>query len=137
MRGLQTGLTGSLADVTLPAAETGVVSGKDNRITTVNGRSFTYDAEGRLKSDGRRTYEWNARNERAGLTKVGGPAGTFTYDPLGTRTGTTLGGTTRKFLTDGSNPLVEQSGTGGTAATVVMSGLDEFLTRTEKDLPHR
>ncbi|WP_079125462.1 RHS repeat-associated core domain-containing protein [Streptomyces lushanensis] len=130
-RGLQTGLSGSLASVALPAAESGAVFGKDNRITTFNGRSFSYDAEGQLTSDGKRTYDWNARGELAGLTETGGRASGFAYDPLGTRTGTTLGGTTRKFLTDGSNPLVEQSGSGGTTATVAASGLDEYLTRTE------
>ncbi|MFD8970685.1 RHS repeat-associated core domain-containing protein [Streptomyces sp. NPDC059568] len=130
-RGLQTGLTGSLASVALPAAETGAVFGKDNRLTTFNGRSFTYDAEGQLTSDGKRAYDWNARGELTSLTEAGGRASGFTYDPLGTRTATTLGGTTRKFLTDASNPLAEQSGSGETTATVAASGLDEYLTRTE------
>ncbi|MFE9889078.1 RHS repeat-associated core domain-containing protein [Streptomyces scopuliridis] len=132
-RGLQTGLTGSLASIALPAAETGAVFGKDNRVTTFNGRSFTYDAEGRLKSDGKRTYDWNARGELTGLTETGagGRSSTFAYDPLGTRSAKTLGGTASRFLTDGSNPLVEQSGSGETTATVATSGLDEYLTRTE------
>ncbi|MCL7377079.1 RHS repeat-associated core domain-containing protein [Streptomyces sp. 35G-GA-8] len=130
-RGLQTRLTGSLANIALPAAESGAVFGKDNRLTTFNGRSFTYDAEGQLKSDGKRTYDWNARGELTGLTGTGGLSGTFAYDPLGTRSARTLGGTTSKFLTDGSNPLAEQSGSGETTATVATSGLDEYLTRTE------
>lgn len=105
-RGLQTGLSGSLASIALPAAETGAVYGKDNRLTTFNGRSFTYDAEGQLTSDGKRTYDWNARGELTGLTETGagGRSSTFAYDPLGTRSAKTLGGTTSKFLTDGSNP---------------------------------
>lgn len=61
VRGLQTGLSGGLASVALPPAETGAVYGKDNRVTTFNGRSFTYDANGQLKNDGKRTYTWNAR----------------------------------------------------------------------------
>ncbi|MFI6697850.1 RHS repeat-associated core domain-containing protein [Streptomyces sp. NPDC050509] len=131
-RGLQTGLTGSLASVALPAGETGAEYGKDNRLTTFNGRSFTYDDEGQLTSDGKRTYTWNARGELTGLTTAGtGLASTFTYDPLGTRSSTTVGGTTNRFLTDGSNPLTQQSGSGETKATVATSGLDEYLTRTE------
>ncbi|MEE4494958.1 RHS repeat-associated core domain-containing protein [Streptomyces sp. BE230] len=43
----------------------------------------------------------------------------------------TIGGTTNKFLTDGSNPLVEQNGAGDTAATVATPWLDQYLTRTE------
>ncbi|MFF1919425.1 RHS repeat-associated core domain-containing protein [Streptomyces sp. NPDC058221] len=129
-RALQTGLTGSLANIALPAAETGTVFGKDNRITTYGDRSFTYDADGRLKTDGLRDYTWNARGQLSGLTKAG-QTSTFGYDALGTRAAKTVGGTTSKFLTDAGNPLVEQNGSGETAATVATSGLDEFLTRTE------
>lgn len=132
VRGLQTGLTGSLASVALPAAETGAVFGKDNRVTSLGGRSFTYDADGQLTSDGKRTYDWNARGQLSSLTPVGdGPAGVFGYDPLGIRSSKKLGDTTQKYLTDGSNPLVEQTGSGATAATVATSGLDQYLTRTE------
>ncbi|MER6999031.1 RHS repeat-associated core domain-containing protein [Streptomyces sp. NPDC000410] len=130
-RGLQTGLTGSLASIAIPAAESGSVFGKDNRLTTFNGRNFTYDNEGQLTGDGRRTYTWNARGQLTGLTKTGEPSSSFGYDPLGTRTSKTLAGTTSKYLTDASNPLVEQNGSGETAATVTASGLDEYLTRTE------
>ncbi|MFD4218228.1 RHS repeat-associated core domain-containing protein [Streptomyces griseus] len=133
VRGLQTGLSGGLASVALPAAETGAVYGKDNRVTTFNGRSFTYDANGRLKNDGKRTYTWNARGQLSGLTATGGASSLFAYDALGTRTAKTLGTTTKKYLTDGSNPLVEQNSTGATTATVATSGLDEYLTRTESN----
>ncbi|MFI6084319.1 RHS repeat-associated core domain-containing protein [Streptomyces sp. NPDC051217] len=131
-RGLQTGLTGSLASVALPAAETGAVFGKDNRVTSLGGRSFTYDADGQLKSDGKRTYNWNARGQLSGVTPTGGgSAALFGYDPLGIRSSKKLGDTTQKYLTDGSNPLVEQDGAGAAKATVATSGLDEYLTRTE------
>ncbi|GGV97743.1 hypothetical protein GCM10015535_69650 [Streptomyces gelaticus] len=129
-RGLQTGLTGTLANVALPAAEDGTVFGKDNRITTYGGRSFTYDADGQLKTDGIRDSTWNARGQLSGLTKAG-QSSSFGYDALGTRSTRTVGGTTNKFLTDGSNPLVEQDSSGDTTATVATSGLDQFLTRTE------
>ncbi|MGW1894199.1 IPT/TIG domain-containing protein [Streptomyces sp. NPDC002004] len=129
-RTLQTGLTGSLAKVALPAAESGTQFGKDNRITTYGGRDFTYDADGQLKNDGLRTYTWNARGELTGLTKAG-TASTFGYDPLGERLSKTTGGATNRFLTDGTNPLVEQDASGTAKATVATSGLDEFLTRTE------
>ncbi|GAA4027034.1 hypothetical protein GCM10022232_85930 [Streptomyces plumbiresistens] len=129
-RSLQTGLTGSLAKVALPAAETGTQFGKDNRITTYSGRDFTYDADGQLRSDGIRTYSWNARGNLTGLTRSGATS-SFGYDPLGGRISKSIGGTTSRYLTDGSNPLVEQGSSGTTTATTVTSGLDEFLTRTE------
>nr|WSS66327.1 polymorphic toxin-type HINT domain-containing protein [Streptomyces sp. NBC_01177] len=130
VRTLQTGLTGSLANVALPAAEAGTVFGKDNRITTYNGRSFTYDADGQLKTDGLRDYTWNARGELSGLS-ASGQNSSFGYDALGIRSTKVVGGTTNKFLTDASNPLVEQNSSGDTTATVATSGLDQFLTRTE------
>ncbi|MFJ7415614.1 RHS repeat-associated core domain-containing protein [Streptomyces sp. NPDC098077] len=129
-RGLQTGLTGSLANVALPAAETGAVFGKDNRITTYGGRSFTYDADGQLKNDGLRSYTWNARGQLTGLNRTG-QSSSFGYEPFGTRNSKTVAEGQTKFLTDGSNPAVEQDISGSTKATVAMSGLDEFLTRTE------
>ncbi|MGV9503901.1 RHS repeat-associated core domain-containing protein [Streptomyces sp. NPDC003642] len=130
VRGLQTGLTGSLTKVALPAAESGTQFGKDNRITTYNGRTFTYDDVGQLKSDGLRTYTWNARGELTGLAKAG-TASSFGYDPLGGRISKTIGSATSRYLTDGTNPLVEQNASGTTTASVATSGLDQFLTRTE------
>ncbi|MGW1278899.1 RHS repeat-associated core domain-containing protein [Streptomyces tsukubensis] len=131
VRGLQTGLGGNLASVSLPLEETGAAFGRDNRITAFNGRSFAYDADGRLQSDGRRTYSWNARGELSGLSEAGGQVSSFTYDPLGIRSGRTLNGATRQFLTDGSNPLAELTSAGTPSATVSMSGMDEFLTRSQ------
>ncbi|WP_455712983.1 RHS repeat-associated core domain-containing protein [Streptomyces phaeochromogenes] len=129
-RGIQTALSGSLASIALPAAEAGAAFDKDNRLTTFGGRSFTYDKDGQLANDGQRTYTWNARGRLTGLTKAGQNS-TFTYDTIGDRTSATISGTTRKFLTDGSNPVAEQNATGETTATVATSGLDAFLTRTE------
>ncbi|HEY8980776.1 MAG TPA: IPT/TIG domain-containing protein [Streptomyces sp.] len=129
-RALQTGLTGSLAKVALPAAESGTQFGKDNRITSYAGHTFNYDADGQLKNDGVRSYTWNTRGELTGLARAG-TTSSFGYDPLGGRISKTLDGTTRRYLTDGANPLVQQDGSGATAATVATAGLDEFLTRTE------
>ncbi|MFI9833765.1 RHS repeat-associated core domain-containing protein [Streptomyces sp. NPDC051913] len=131
-RALQTGLTGSLAQVALPAAETGTQFGKDNRITTYDGRAFNYDSDGQLTDDGLRTYTWNARGELTGLTRSGATS-SFGYDPLGARISKAIGGVTSRYLTDGSNPLAEQTSSGDTTATTAMSGLDEFLTRSESD----
>ncbi|MEG8281212.1 RHS repeat-associated core domain-containing protein [Streptomyces sp. AHA2] len=130
VRGLQAGLTGSLTKVALPAAESGTQFGDDNRITSYNGRTFTYDDVGQLKSDGLRTYTWNARGQLTGLAKAG-TASSFGYDPLGGRISKTTGTATSRYLTDGTNPLAEQNASGTTTASVATSGLDEFLTRTE------
>ncbi|MFJ6784754.1 RHS repeat-associated core domain-containing protein [Streptomyces yangpuensis] len=127
--GRQARLTGSLANVALPAPESGAVFDQDNRLTGFAGRTLTYDEEGRLTADGLRTYTWNAAGRLTGLTRSG-QASAFTYGPGGERLGRTTGGAAARFLTDGSNPLVELTGDGATSATVATSGLDEFLTRT-------
>ncbi|MFF4160310.1 RHS repeat-associated core domain-containing protein [Streptomyces sp. NPDC001678] len=128
-RGLQTGLTGKLVKVALPAAESGAAFDDTNRLTQLAGRSFTYDKDGRLTSDGERGYSWNARGQLTGLTR-GGNTATFGYDPLGGRTSKQAGGTSTRFLTDGTNPLAELDSSGKPTATVAASGLDRFLTRT-------
>ncbi|WOX21439.1 RHS repeat-associated core domain-containing protein [Streptomyces solicathayae] len=126
-------LRGTLASVAVPAAESGSVFGKDNRLSTFNGRTFTYDNEGQLTGDGNNTYAWNTRGELTGVKKTtdGTSLGAFGYDPLGGRASKTLAGATTKFLTDGSNPAVEQNAAGDPTATVTASGLDEYLLRTE------
>ncbi|MFI6567073.1 RHS repeat-associated core domain-containing protein [Streptomyces sp. NPDC050534] len=129
-RAQQTSLSGSLAKVALPAAESGTQFGKDNRVSSYGGRTFTYNFNGQLTNDGLRTYTWNARGELTGLSTAG-TTSTFGYDPIGGRISKTIGGTTSRFLTDGSNPLVQQNGSGTTTATVATSGLDEYLTRNE------
>lgn len=55
----------------------------------------------------------------------GGQEVTFGLDALDIRSSKKLADTTQKYLTYGSNPLVYQSGSGATSATVATSGLDE------------
>jgi YD repeat-containing protein len=47
-------------------------------------RTFNYDANGNMISDGVRTYEWNARNQLHSMSSSGGQYG-FTYDAKGRR----------------------------------------------------
>jgi RHS repeat-associated protein len=46
-----------------------------------SGRSFTYDANGNLTSDGTRTFEWDARNQLVAVS-VGAQRSEFGYDGL-------------------------------------------------------
>ncbi|MFJ9432553.1 RHS repeat-associated core domain-containing protein [Streptomyces sp. NPDC101490] len=131
-RGFTAGLSGSLASVALPAAESGSVFDEDNRLTSFAGRSLTYDNEGRLTGDGLRSYTWDARGRLTGLTPAGsGQTTALGYDAGGIRFSKKTGTVEKRSLADGSNPFVEQDAAGATTATVAMSGLDEYLTRTE------
>jgi RHS repeat-associated protein len=130
-RGQQTRLTGSLASTALPAASTtDATFGADNRIATFGGREFQYNKDGNLTSDGLRSYNWNTRGDLTSVTEAG-KTSTFGYDPGGERFKKSVGGVEQRFLTDGSNPLVEQNASGETTARVATSGVDEYLTRTE------
>jgi len=51
---------------------------------TAAGRTFTYDANGNMTSDGTRTFEWDARNQLVALS-VGTHRSEFVYDGGGRR----------------------------------------------------
>jgi RHS repeat-associated protein len=54
----------------------------------------------------------------------------FSYEPLGRRIFTTLGGTTKSYTYFGGNPLMEQEGNTVTAEILAGLGLDERYQRT-------
>jgi RHS repeat-associated protein len=50
------------------------------------GRTYTYDANGNVLSDGLRTYTWDAENRLLSITEIStGHVSSFTYDALGRR----------------------------------------------------
>jgi hypothetical protein len=77
---MRTGLPQPLVSASYDAA---------NRIATWAGRSFGYDPNGNLASDGLTSYTWNARNQLA-------------YDGVGRRRARTTSGST-SYLYDGIN----------------------------------
>ncbi|QDY07874.1 hypothetical protein FJK98_12430 [Micromonospora sp. HM134] len=121
-------LTGSLAQVTVPA--TGPTASYDaaNRLTSRGGQTFGYDDEGNLTGDGVRGYTWNARGELTGVT---GPGLTtaYGYDAAGRLASRTAAGATTTFGYDGPNLVREQ--TGAAVADRLTAGLDQTLTRTD------
>jgi RHS repeat-associated protein len=76
--------------------------GAVNHVGTVTpgsgtGRTYTYDADGNVLSDGVRSYTWDAENRLLSITEIStGHVSTFTYDGLGRRVAIseTTGGTT-------------------------------------------
>lgn len=101
-------------------------------MTTCNGQTLSYDADGNLIGDGANTYAWDARNH---LTTIsGGVSARFLYDPFGRRTEKMIGGTTTQFLYDGLNPVQELDGANPPNATAEMLtgvGIDEYFQRTD------
>ena len=70
-------------------------------------RTFTYDANGNMLSDGKYTYSWTKGNLLEKVTGDGLEAA-YTYDASGIRTSKKVNGTTTEYLTAGGSVLGEK-----------------------------
>lgn len=121
--------SGSLARRTMPAAVANSTYDVANRLTSWNGATLAYDANGNLTSDGSRTYTWDSRNR---LKTISGAAtASFGYDAFGRRGSATASGSTTSFLYDGPNISQELTGASVKATVVGGLGLDEIFRRTD------
>jgi len=70
-----------------------------NRLTSVNGQTYTWDNNGNLLNDGASTYVYDAANR---LTSVvgGGNTSTYTYNGLGDRLSQTVNSVTTNYVLD-------------------------------------
>ena len=127
-----TGQGGSLAFNQLPTPTTQPSSFDDNnRQTSFNGATLSYDANGNLTSDGVNSFVWNARNQLVQIQQGGSPQLSFTYDALGRRISKTVGTTTpTQYLYDGDNAVQEAQ---GTAVNPILTGvgIDERFARND------
>jgi RHS repeat-associated protein len=98
--GRRTGESGSLAALAIPATVPNTVYDASNRVTTWGGNALSYDANGNLTALGSSTYTWDARNH---LIATSDGSGSFSYDALGRRTGSSIGGAANSYSYDGLN----------------------------------
>ncbi|GLW90304.1 hypothetical protein Aglo03_11200 [Actinokineospora globicatena] len=124
--GRRTSVSGSLAQVTMPAARSGLVYDDANRLVSAGGTALTYDHDGNLLNDGSTAHTWNARGELTGTATTN-----YTYGPTGVRDSRTVGGTTTKFLYDGDNAAIELDGTGTLSAGLLSAGTDQWVARSK------
>lgn len=80
-----------------------------DRLASVNGQAYTYDAIGNLLSDGVHTYTWKNGRQLASVTADGMNA-VYTYDANGIRTSKTVNGVKTEYLTAGGRVLSEKKG---------------------------
>jgi RHS repeat-associated protein len=120
---------GTMANVTLPSAISGMSYNANNEMVTWGGASLTYDADGNLTYDGSSTYTWDARGQ---LASVSGPASlSFSYDAFGRRLSKTSGATTTSFVVDGFT-VAQELVSGTPSANIVAGfGFDEVFTRSD------
>ena len=88
--GRRTKAGGSLAKVDLPQAVNDAQYNLANQITRWSGRTYSYDLNGNLASDGTNQYSWNEQDLLAGIT--GGVTASFRYDMYGNRREQTVDG---------------------------------------------
>lgn len=84
-----------------------------NRLVTVGTKSYAYDANGNVTSDGTYTYVWGDDNKLKEVKQGTTTIASFTYDALGKReTMTTADGVTKTFHYDGDavSYVTESSG---------------------------
>jgi YD repeat-containing protein len=70
-----------------------------NRLTSVDGIAYTFDANGNLLNDGVNTYTYDSANR---LTSVSGPSSvvSYSYNGLGDRLSQTVDGNTTNYVLD-------------------------------------
>ena len=132
LAGRQISRGGTLFQSVLPVAMTSAsydaANRMINRITASGGMTLAFDANGNLTGDGTHSYNWDPRDRLISIDE-----GTnITYDDLGRRVTTTLGGKLVTVLYDGNNPVQEQSG--GAVLADLLTGPeidDQRFSRTE------
>jgi RHS repeat-associated protein len=85
---------GSLAKVDLPQAVNDAQYNAANQLTRWSGRTYAYDLNGNLSSDGTNQYNWNEQGLLAGMT--GGVTASFSYAIHGHRRDQTVNGHRRQ-----------------------------------------
>ncbi len=121
-------ISGSYARTNLPEALSEASYNAGNELTSLEGKAFSYDADGNLTSNGTSTFEWNDRNQLTGVTQ-GSEKWSYAYDPFGRRTSKTANGVETKYLYEGEN-VARESNEGKTAQLINGLRLDERFART-------
>jgi RHS repeat-associated protein len=117
--GRRTQVGGSLAATGFPNAVSSAAYDVANEMTSWNGTTIGYDANGNISNDGAASYTWNGRNQ---LISRG--ATSFQYDAYGRRT---LNAAGNSLLYEGRNVAQELSGTTPVTNQIV-GGIDEFFS---------
>ncbi len=90
-------------------------------------KSFTYDLNGNLTSDGARTFEWDAENRLVAVKQNSTTLASFTYDSDGRRAQQVAGGLTRTYVYEGDDIVEERLSSGSTTQNFHAARLDDHL----------
>lgn len=100
-----------------------------NRLTSMDGYTFEYDADGnetRKYGNGLdRRYHWNTLGQLVAVATVGGDSVTYAYGPGGGRVRKTVGSTVTEYIYDRGNLAAELDGSGSILRSYkYQSGMD-------------
>ncbi|WP_408328840.1 RHS repeat-associated core domain-containing protein [Paraburkholderia strydomiana] len=90
LAGRRTKAGGSLAKVNLPQAVNDAQYNAANQLTRWGGKTFSYDLNGNLASDGVNRYGWDGQDLLSQIS--GGATASFSYDMFGRRRNSTVNG---------------------------------------------
>jgi RHS repeat-associated protein len=126
--GRVTTIAGTESRTTLPEAMSEASYDSANELTSLEGQTLTYDADGNLTNDGTSSFSWNDRNQLTGVTQ-GTNTWSYAYDPLGRRIDKTVNSVETKYLYAGQN-VARETSEGNTAELLNGLHLDERFART-------
>jgi RHS repeat-associated protein len=88
-----------------------------NRIASVNGTAFSYDASGNVTGDGARMFTYDAENRLVSVSTVSGGE-SYSYDASNHRVKKVVGGVVTHYVLEGYHVIAEyERGGGSTQAT--------------------
>lgn len=82
-----------------------------NRIASVNGTAFDYDASGNVTREGARTYTYDAANRLVSVSEPGGES--YGYDAANRRVKKVVGGVVTHYVWEGDHQVIAEYERGG------------------------
>ncbi|HEX5081228.1 MAG TPA: RHS repeat-associated core domain-containing protein, partial [Blastocatellia bacterium] len=97
--------------------EVNTLGAKTNRIASVNGTLFGYDASGNVTDDGTREYTYDAENRSVGVrVKLNGLSESYGYDAANHRVKKVVGAVVTHYIWEGDQVIAEYERGGNTPA---------------------
>ena len=112
--GQVTGIEGLATPVVASGSESSTIDASNNQLAVRGGTSYSYDAAGRLLSDGVRTFSWDSLGRLRQVEANAVVLASYGYDSQNRRVRKTVGAKTTYYLYDLENRLIAEISGDGT-----------------------